>query len=262
MSNEELYRALEITKSAVKLAGVELKKFYGNIETLAKGDGSSVVGVVTELDRQTEQLLSTELGKFSSEVGFRGEEYGVQSEGETTWLVDPIDGTAHFIRGLPFCTVMVALIEKGEVVMSVIYDFIHDDVYWAIKGQGAYRNDEKLSVSTRTLSQGLISFETRLENPENYSKYIALRSKTGIIATVNCGFEFAMIASGKIDGRIGLEPYGMDWDYAPGSLLVKEAGGVVKNIGSDTYDYKNHNFIITNPIIYDEITSGPSAIFS
>jgi len=261
MTEKNLEQALDITRNAVVEAGHELKPYYGNVESLSKGDGDSVGGVVTELDRKTEQFLAIELGKFSSDIGFRGEEFGVQSEADTTWLVDPIDGTAHFIRGLPFCTTMVALIENGTVVMSVIHDFVHDDTYWAIRGKGAYRNDEKISVSQRTLGQSLISFETHLEKPENYQKYLEVRKQAGIIATINCGFEFAMIASGKLDGRIGLEPYGMDWDFAPGSLLVSEAGGVATNIGERTYDYQNHDFIITNAAVHAELTSGQNPIF-
>lgn len=261
MIETNLRLALDITRSAVTEAGKELKQFYGNVESLSKGDGSSVAGVVTELDRKTEKFLAVELGKFSTAIGFRGEEFGVHSEADTTWLVDPIDGTAHFIRGLPFCTTMVALIEKGEVVMSVIHDFVKDDTYWAIRNEGAYCNDRRISVSGRTLAQSLISFETRLEKPENYEKYLQVRRQAGIISTINCGFEFAMIASGKLDGRIGLDPYGMDWDFAPGSLLVTEAGGVAANIGTNTYDYRNHDYLITNARVHAELTNGSDAIF-
>ena len=218
-------------------------------------------GVVTELDRQAEQYLAQELGKFSQDVGFRGKEFGVQSDMPTTWLVDPIDGTAHFIRGLPFCTTMVALIENGTVVMSVIHDFVRDDTYWAIRGKGAFCNEAQIHVSNRTLKQGLISFETRLEKPHNLDRYLAVKAQTAIIATINCGFEFAMIASGRLEGRIGLDPYGMDWDFAPGSLLVIEAGGVATNISMASYDYKNHDYLITNAVIHDELTSGLGTIF-
>lgn len=261
MTQQHLEKALQLTRAAVTQAGHELKKHYGNVEAMTKGEGTSVEGVVTELDRITERFLADELGKFSADVGFRGEEFGVQSSADTTWLVDPIDGTAHFIRGIPFCTTMVSLIENNEVIMSVIHDFVRDDTYWAIKGGGAYRNETKISVSRRSLKQGLISFETRLEKPENYAKYMRVREQTGIIATINCGFEFAMIASGRLDGRLGLDPYGMDWDFAPGSLLVREAGGVATNIGAHTYDYRNHDYIISNAVVHDELTKGPEAIF-
>lgn len=260
MTDTDLQKAFEAAKQALLQSGKELKQYYGNVAALDKG-GDSIAGIVTELDRKTETFLAQELSKALPGIGFRGEEFGVQSEAETTWLVDPIDGTAHFVRGIPFCTTMVALIHKGEVVMSAIYDFVNDDLYWAIRGKGAYKNDQKISVSKRTLAQSLISFETRLEDPKNYEKYIAVRKQAGIISTLNAGFEFAMIASGKLDARIGLNPYGMDWDFAPGSLLVEEAGGVAKNIGKDTYDYRNHDYIIGNPLVYEGLTTGQNPIF-
>lgn len=261
MTEINLERALQVTRKAVTEAGLELNQYFGKIKPQSK-DGDSYVGeVFTKLDHQTEQFLSKELGKFSANIGFRGEEFGVQSHADTTWLVDPIDGTAHFVRGLPFCTTMVTLIEDGEVIMSVIHDFVRNNTYWAVKCKGAYCNDKRISVSQRPLRQSLISFETKLEKPENYAKYINLRKRANIIATISCGFEFAMIASGKLEGRIGLDPYGKDWDFAPGSLLVSEAGGKATNIGMDTYNYQNHDFIIANPVVHGELTNGVNAIF-
>jgi fructose-1,6-bisphosphatase/inositol monophosphatase family enzyme len=70
-----------------------------------------------------------------------------------------------------------------------------------------------------------------------------------------------MVASGKLDGRLALDPWGQDWDFAPGSLLVTEAGGIATNLGKNTYDYRNHNYIIANPLVHEELTVGPRALF-
>jgi myo-inositol-1(or 4)-monophosphatase len=261
MTNKDLNNALNITLKAVKTAGLNLKPYYGNVEALSKGDGSSCVGVVTELDRKTEHFLAAELGKFSKDIGFRGEEYGVRAKADTTWLVDPIDGTEHYIRGIPFCTTMVSLIENNQVVVSVIHDFVRNYTYWATKGGGAYCNGRAICVSQHSLKKGLISFESNLEKSENLAKFLCIRKRTVIMATINCGFEFCMVASGKLDARIGLDPYGKDWDFAPGSLLVAEAGGIVTNIGKKDYNYQNHDYIISNPIIYSELTQGKNALF-
>jgi len=262
MTDQYLERALVMVKSTVSEAGEVLIKRFGNVEAETKSTtGVNVTDIVTKLDGQIEDFLADRFGKFDPRVGFRGEEAGVRSNADVTWLVDPIDGTSHFVRGMPFCTTMAALIENGHVMLSVIYDFVGKNMYSAIRGQGAYKNDARIAVSHRPLQQSLISFETHLEKPENYEKYIAVRRQSGTISTVNCGFEFTMIASGKLDGRIGLDPYGMDWDFAPGSLLVSEAGGVATNIGSTEYDYQNHDYIIANQLIHEELTEGKNAIF-
>lgn len=259
----DLNKALEIARSAAIEAGEELIKHYGNVEYEAKTEtGNTATDIVTKLDRQTESLLSERLSKFDSGVGFRGEEFGVTKEGSKTWLVDPIDGTNHFVRGLPFCNTMIALIDDGQVVLSVIHDFVRKDTYWAIKGQGAYKNDQKIHVSNRSLNQSLLSFETHQDKPENQKPYFQIQKDgANIISTVNCGFEFSMVASGRYDARLAFDGYGFDWDYAPGSLLVQEAGGIVANIGSNKYDYKNHNLIATNPVIFKELTEGKNPIF-
>jgi len=199
---------------------------------------------------------------FDDSIGFRGEEFGVENHADITWLVDPIDGTSHFVRGIPFCTTMIALVENGTVVMSVINDFVREETYWAIRGKGAFKDGERIFVSNRPLSQAVLSFETRLENPENIESFIKVRKAAGgILSTINCGFEFTMIASGKLDARITQDPYGHDWDYAPGTLLVEEAGGIVKNHGSNNYDFTNHNYIAANPLVFKELTQGDNAIF-
>ena len=79
--------------------------------------------------------------------------------------------------------------------------------------------------------------------------------------TFNCGWQFAMIASGKMEARIAKDGWGKDWDYAAGSLLVQEAGGVVANIGQKNYQYTNLDLIACNKVIYQELTEGRAAIF-
>src|SRR6266567_801568 len=240
---------------AVKEAGEILRRHFGKIKPL-KSKSDFAVDVVTELDTRIEQFLKDRFQQDYPSVGFVGEELGIKQEAEQIWLVDPLDGTAHFIRGIPFCTTMVALIDKGEVVFALIYDFVGRNLYTAEKGKGAQLNGRPIAVSERSLNEAYIAVETNLELPGNVARYIALRKKCVILSTVNCGFEFALVASGKIDGRICMDPYGEDWDFAAGALLVAEAGGVVTNIGKKTFDYRDHNFLATNRAVYAELTVG------
>lgn len=263
MDNTRRNQALEVAIAAARDAGVELKKHYGRIDAEAKQNNGTESGdIVTRLDRETETFLSNRFKAFDPTIGFRGEEFGVENHADITWLVDPIDGTSHFVRGLPFCTTMIALVDRGHVVLSVIHDFVNDQTYYAARGGGAFKNGQPIQVSDRPLNKAIVSFETRLHEPENLAPYLAVRGAVGgVIATINCGFEFAMIASGKLDGRITKHPYGMDWDFAPGSLLVQEAGGVITNHGSDKYDYTKHDFVAANPLVHAALTSGEGAVF-
>lgn len=262
MTKQYLEDALSVSKNAVTKAGEKLMQYYGNIETETKSNtGSNITDIVTKLDREIENFLAEELSEFDPTISFRGEEFGIRSESDNTWLVDPIDGTTHFVRGLPFCTIMLALVNNHKVVMSVIYDFVNKNMYSAIANQGAYMNNDRIHVSSRPLSEALVSFETRIENPENLQTYLKVRSVANLIQTMNSGFEFAMIASGKLDCRLAKNPYGNDWDFAAGSLLVTEAGGIATNMGLPTYDYRNHDYIIGNSVIHKELTNSKNALF-
>lgn len=263
MTDTELQNALDVVRSAVGEAGRELLKHYGTVTAHEKAHtGDAVADIVTKLDGQTETFLEGKLRAFNPSFGFVGEEFGAQRKVSTSWLVDPIDGTSYFVRGLPYCTIMVALIDNEEPVLSVIYNIATGDMYWAMRGHGAFVNDTPIRVSDRSLKQGLVSFESRLETSTDLEKYMAVRSQTGGMVSMMCsGYEFAMVASGKQDGKVMYKSYGYDWDYAPGALLVKEAGGIVANIGKSDYDYKNHDFIAANPVIYKQLTEAQNAVF-
>jgi myo-inositol-1(or 4)-monophosphatase len=245
----------------VEKAGDRLLPSFGNIETLKHKDAGSDASALTQLDLDTEKFLTEGLSKLFPEIGFHGEEYGIQGDKKYFWTLDPIDGTSHFVRGLPFCTVMVGLIKDGEVIFGLIYDFVKKDFYWAEKGKGAYKNRQLLHVSDRPMNRAYISFETNF----GISGALELYKKVSLASTdfrsVNAGWEFAQIASGKLDGRILLHPYCSLWDVAPGSLLVAEAGGKVANIGSQTYDVFNRDFMTVNPKVYEFLTQGNDAIF-
>lgn len=216
---------------------------------------------VTQLDEDIERAVRGKLLQLDPTVGFVGEEHGGDRHAERFWLMDPIDGTEHFIRGLPFATTMLAFIERGEVTLSFIYDFVNDHLYVAERGKGAFRNEEALRVSERPLARAYYSIETNLKKLDNRAIFDELLGRGGRVQLLCCGWEFIQIACGKLDARICFDPFGKDYDFAPGSLLVTEAGGVVRNIGSDSYDYRNYNFIAANPVMYRDLTEGEKAIF-
>ncbi len=236
----------------IKEAGKELAGFFGNVEVLNQKDGSPV-NVVTELDLKIEKYLAENLNKIYPSIEFFGEEFGGKENAERYWLADPIDGTAHFLRGIPFCTLMLALVESGKVVFSAIHNIASGETFWAEKGQGAKKDGKAIHVSSRPLSSAYLTFEINLDKKENVDFFISLKNRCVMFETVSCGFEFALIAQGKTEGRITIDPWGKDWDFAAGTFLVSEAGGTVLNLSKDSYDFKNHNFIAANPIVHKEL---------
>ncbi len=217
---------------------------------------------VTKLDIEMEEFLATSLKKIYPSIGFKGEEFGLRESSDSFWLVDPIDGTGYFVRGIPGCTCMVALVDSGEVIFSAIYDFINDKLYHASKNEGAFCNNTKIHVSNRTLKEAYLYLECDFEK-DNSAKYFQLKKLCMVLTSgYPPGFEYAMVASGKIEGRINFNSFGYDYDFAPGTFLVKEAGGVVTNFGSDKFDYTNLNSISTNKEVYEALVKERSGILS
>jgi len=236
----------------IKSAGKELLKYYGKIDVSGQ-KGKLAHSIVTELDLKTEKFLADKLHRIYPAINFFGEEFGGNKNAKRFWLVDPIDGTAHFVRGIPWCTTMVSLVENNKVIFSAIYNFVTGEMFHAELGHGARLNNKPIHVSDRQLVDGYMTYEINLDKKENLDLFIDLKKKTMLFKTVSCGYEFGLIAQGKIEGRIALDPFGDDWDYAAGSLLVSEAGGQVVNIGKNSYDHTNHNFIMGNSGVCREI---------
>lgn len=216
--------------------------------------------VVTRYDTETEKRLSEILGAFDAGIGFYGEESGRDGSTDTYWLVDPIDGTGHYARGNPFCTTMIALIDGGRSVASVIYDFNAELMFSAALGNGATCNGERIQVSDRDLSSAYLCVEINLSVPGNSEFLARLQRTTPPVNQVNCGWDFSRTAMGRLDGRLMKDPWAALWDVAPGALLVAEAGGVVVNLGKTTYDLADRNFMAVAPRVFEGLTGGPDPL--
>jgi len=140
------------------------------------------------------------------------------------------------------------------------YNFVTYELFVAELGKGATRNGERIHVSERPLDQAYISVETDLRTPRSIKAYTTIRERCIVVSTISCGYEYGLIAQGKLEGRVCFDPFGCDWDYGPGSLLVTEAGGRVTNIGSTTYGHCNHNFIAANVPVHRELSRQDSEL--
>src|SRR3989344_2229803 len=189
---------------------------YGRVAEVSR-KGKGAVNAVTHLDLQIETYLRESLARAYPHISFAGEEYGGARDEDLFWLCDPIDGTGHFIHGLPFCTVMLALIEDSRVNFSVVYDFLTDTLYHATRGEGCYANDTKLHVSDRKLADAYLIVEQNATHLENRETYLKLFHKAGLLEMMTAGWSLAMVAAGKLDGRVTWDGWGFDYDFAPGS---------------------------------------------
>lgn len=232
-------------------AGAELQKEFGSIESENKSDHPA--DLVTELDRKTETFIAEKLAAVFPDIDFFEEEHGGNRDAERFWLLDPIDGTAHFVRGIPYCTTMLVLIENGEPIFSAICHIASGDIYLAEKGKGATKNGEKISVSERNMQQSYVAHEVDTRHQANADFFAELRNDVVLTNTISAGHEFCLVAEGKLEARVTVDGFGDIYDFPQGALLVKEAGGIVKNLGSEGYDYTNFTFVAANPKFYEEL---------
>lgn len=226
-----------------------LLKGFGTIEHHLKDDKS----VVTEMDVMVEERLKAAMDELDPSISFGGEETGLDPSLSTFWLVDPIDGTEAFTRGLPFSTNMICLIADHQPVMSVIYNFFTDEYFLAIKGRGATRNGHAIHVSDRPINRAYIVATGDWHQVGVPNFVPGLRPKVAGLPKLHAsGCENTYIAQGAFDGTIVATGKGA-WDHAPGMLLIQEAGGRVENWNSSTYDYRDMQIVAGNPTLFDDL---------
>jgi len=237
-------QAQQCLESVVRPYRRQILAAHGNVEAEIKADSTPV----TALDTELEHLMRKALAQFDGSIGFEGEELGKSGSEETFWLLDPIDGTESFIRGLPFVRNMATLIDNGQPVFAFVYNPIKDELFTASENSGAFKNGQPIRVSQRPIDRAWIEISAPIQKPAVMKAILAVREHVNAVSMVR---EFTMVAEGKLDGQLMYKSGGGPWDYAPRALLAKEAGGKVSNIGSDGYDFRNNDILIANPIIFD-----------
>lgn len=246
ITNDFLIQAQGVIERIFRGYREELITKSGNIETTLKADNT----VVTELDRKIEKDLRAALIKFDGSIGIEGEELGIEGSRKTYWLLDPIDGTDSFVRGIPLYRNIATLIDDGRAVFVLAYKPATDELFVAAEGDGAYRNGQQINIGERPLSRSTIDIMGRLDDPDVQSVIRAIQPKLDGVRRTS---DFLSVVQGQLDGQISLGTSAGPWDFAPRALLIKEAGGRVANIGSDSYDFRINNYLATNPVIFDEL---------
>lgn len=243
MTDDWLKQAQTVITNVLLAARPEILAAHGKIDEELKADDSPV----TALDRQLEQQLREALTQLDASIPIVGEEYGGDAAADTFWLIDPIDGTESFIRGLPFFRSMVALVQNNEPLFTLVYRPTTNDIYTAAKGKGAFKNDVQIYASKRPLKQTTIDVLA--------PQYIG-----GLMTEFNTklkGFkrinEFAYVAEGKIDAMLSMSRRSGPWDHVPRGLLLQEAGLRVGTVGGDGFDFRNGSYLAANPEIFDEL---------
>ena len=223
-------------------AGEFLNKSKLEEKAVYKEEGRDIKLII---DQDTEKLIRSSLQ--TTDIPILGEEYGGAIAEGKYWVIDPIDGTANYFRGLDECCVSIALMEGNEALIGVIYNFNNNQMYTAVKDHGAFLNNAKISVSDITsknkasITTGFPASET-IESSMDFLEDLKGWKKVRMFgsAALSCAY----VASGKCDyyAEKGI----FLWDFAAGICLVKEAGG---NITYSLIDKDRYEVIASNGLV-------------
>jgi myo-inositol-1(or 4)-monophosphatase len=218
----DLEAAAKAAAAAADVARRETLPRFRRVATEIKADGSPV----TEADRAAERAMREVLRAFDPDLGILGEEYGQEGSAERGWLLDPIDGTIAYSRGIPLFTTLIALIEEGEPVLGLIDVPALGERYLGFRGAGVQRNGEPVRVSEESDPKKAIVSHG---DPYAFDHFGARRAFERMSAELPMlrgytdAFGHSQVLAGGVAAMVdpGLNP----WDAAPAQILVPEAGG-------------------------------------
>jgi len=241
---------------ATRAGAAIMKEYFDKQFTISNKEG--VNNLVTEVDHKSESVIFEIVKKNFPDHFILSEEAGaIVQESEYKWIIDPIDGTINFANSIPICCVSIAVEKNGEMILGAVYNPFINEFFFAEKGKGAFLNDKKIQVSTKSnlqtscLATGFpYSYLDTLNSPlEVFEKLI--RKAIPVRRCGSAAIDLCWVAAGRFDGFY--EHKLQAWDSAAGWLMVEEAGGKVTDYKGQVYSPYQPNILATNGLIHEQL---------
>jgi myo-inositol-1(or 4)-monophosphatase len=250
--------AVNVAVRAARAAGQIILRYMNRLDSLDVIEKQRH-DYVSEVDRLAEAEIIRELKRAFPRDATLGEESGASGSSRNVWVIDPLDGTHNYLRGLPHFSVSIGLLENGEPTLGVIYDPLRDELFTADKGNGAYLNDRRIRASRRDgLSGALLATGFPYRQRRHLDAQIAmtrvlLGEAEDIRRTGSAALDLAYVAAGRLDGyfETGLMP----WDMAAGCVLVRESGGRYCDFGGRDGMPESGNLVAGNVAVANAIVA-------
>lgn len=250
---------LETALEAAKQAGAILMAHWQKVEK-REIRKKSATDFLSFVDEASEKKIIEIIHNTFPEHSILAEESGAnRKKTDYRWIIDPLDGTKNYLNGIPVFAVSIAVEYKNEVIIGVIYDPVHKEMFWAEKEKGAFLNGKPISVSqNKKLGESLIATGFPFKTKHLLNTYLTVFKNifTQSIGARRLGaaaMDLAYIACGRFDGfwEVGLKP----WDVAAGALIIREAGGKVTDFWEQDHFIHNSYIIATNSHIHLQLST-------
>lgn len=238
-------------------AGNRLQKQYGRVKSIHYKAGA-VTNLVTNVDRDVENFVKAQIRKSFPQDSILAEESPVENRNSSRkWIIDPLDGTTNFAHGLSLFSISIGVEVEGQVVAGGVYDPIQEELFFAVKGKGATLNRKRIQVSgANKLEQSLLvtGFPYDIhEHPENSLPYFnaLIQRAQGVRRLGSAALDLCYLAMSRFDGffEVFLNP----WDTAAGSLILREAGGVITDFKGAPYSIYQRELAASNGLIHADM---------
>lgn len=249
---------IDTLKQIALEAGKIVKEGYSSHKKVSH---KGVVDLVTEFDVKTEAFIINQLKKAFPNYTLVGEESHQGSyHYDKAIYIDPIDGTTNFVHGIPHLAISLGVWEQGKPTLAVVYNPILEELFWAVQGEGAFYNGQRLEVSTQSKLQNAliatgfpyakvnagIEYHWVIKCMANLLPHIQDIRRLGAAAIDLC-----YLAQGKVEAfyEIDLKP----WDVAAGILIVQEAGGKISNVDDQPFDFDDKSIVASNGKVHQQL---------
>lgn len=248
---------LNIAVRAARNAGKIIARAYEQLD-LVQAELKGTNDFVTNVDKEAEDAIISTIKASYPDHSFVAEESGItEGDAKFQWIIDPLDGTTNFIKGIPHFAVSIALKVNGKLEQAVILDPIRGELFTASRGTGAQLDGKRIRVSkAKDLSGTLLATGFPFKQKHQIAPYQAIFADLFLqVADMrragSAALDLAYVAAGRMEGfwEIGLKP----WDTAAGQLIAKEAGAVISDFeGGDNHD-KSGNIVVATPKVLGAI---------
>ncbi|MBS4217892.1 inositol monophosphatase family protein [Bacillus sp. FJAT-49711] len=214
--------------------------------------------LVTNIDKEIEQFFTNHIRKKFPTHKILGEEgFGdeVKNMDGVIWIIDPIDGTMNFVHQQRNFFISIGIFENGVGMLGYLYDVVHNELYYAKSGEGAYWDDMKLPMLENVkVSEAVIGFSATWltsDNPKN-SLLSLVKDVRGTRSYGSAALEFAYVATGRLDAYISMKL--SPWDFAGGKIIVEEVGGIVTNLNGEPINILEKSpILVSKPGLHESL---------